>query len=160
MENHHTAHPDNQTLLRRTLKANAFFSALAGLALAAEADAIAALAFTGNFHILGFSAADILLEAGLGLVLFAALVYWTARRPRINLRWAKIICALDAFWVADSFILLIVASGLFTALGMELVIFQALAVLAFAVLEAVGIVRAQKGITARSDPPAAVNPAH
>ncbi len=160
MENHHTAHPDNQTLLRRTLKANAFFSALAGLALAAESDAIATFAFAQDFQILGFGAADILLETGLALVLFAALVYWTARRPSINLRWAKIICALDAFWVVDSIALLIVASGLFTALGKELVILQAIAVLAFTVLEAVGIVRAQKGAAAPADTPAAVNPAH
>ena len=160
METRQIDHQDNQTLLRRTLLANAFFSALAGLVLAAEAETIAAVAFAKDFQILGFGAADILLETGLALVVFAAVVYFVARRPRINLRWAKIICALDAFWVVDSALLMIVASGLFTALGMELVILQAIAVAVFAGLEALSIVRAQRGNAASSEGSAAINPVH
>jgi hypothetical protein len=115
-------------LLRSTLVINGFSTVLCGLALLAAPGTLAAL--------LGVSAPALLAVVGGGLVLYAAGLFWTARRrPIPDAAWAAIV--LDLGWVVGSVALIEV--GVLSPIGTGLVALVAAVVLIFAVLQLVGV---------------------
>ena len=115
-------------LLRTTLVINGVSTALCGLALLLAPGALAEL--------LGVSPPALVAAVGAGLVVYAASLFWTARRPIPGAAaWAAVI--LDFGWVLGSVAL--VELGILTNPGTGLVVLVAAAVLAFAVLQLVGL---------------------
>ena len=116
-------------LLRSTLIINGISTALCGLALL--------LAQAPLAELIGIPVPTVLAAVGAGLVLYAAALFWTARRRPIPAAaaWAAIV--MDLGWVIGSVAL--VEAGLLTSIGMLLVGLVALAVFVFAALQFVGV---------------------
>lgn len=121
-------------LLRSTLVINGVSTALCGLALLLAPAPLAEL--------LGVSPPALLAALGAGLVLYAAGLFWTARRRPIPgpAAWAAIV--LDFGWVVGS--VAVVELGVLTSIGVGLVALVAAVVLIFAVLQLVGVRQAPR----------------
>jgi hypothetical protein len=128
-----TAARRSDLFLRRALLADAAASGAMGLLLAAAAEPLAGP--------LGLPAA-LLRGAGLPLLPFAAFVAWLGTRPRVPRAGAWAVVALNVVWVVDSLGLLATDWVRPAGLGQAFVVAQALAVLALAGLERVGLRRA------------------
>jgi hypothetical protein len=120
------------SLLRRVLIVDAVTSGAMGLAL---------LAFAGLFADLLQLPLDLISEAGIVLLPFAAFVGFVAsrREPARLAVWA--IIALNVVWVVDSIVLLFTGWVAPNALGYAFVIAQAAVVLVFADFEYMGLKR-------------------
>ena len=116
-------------LLRATLVANGLSTALCGLALLAAPGTLATL--------LGVPRPALITAVGAGLVLYAAGLFWTARRRPIPAPAAWTAIALDLGWVAGSVVLL--ELGMLTPLGASLVALVAAVVFVFAGLQYRGV---------------------
>lgn len=91
--------------------------------------------------LLGLSVA---LTRGAALVLlpFAALLVWTARRPRVPVHLARALVVGNALWAVDSLVLPMTGWLDATTLGVAFVVGQGLVVATFAALEWAGLRRA------------------
>lgn len=120
----------NDNFLRTVLLADAAASLACGLLMAGASSILSPL--------LGLPA-PLLLGAGLVLLPWSALVFWLARRAALprGAVWAVVV--LNAIWVIESVAL--VAGGFVapTPLGIGFVLAQALAVVALAGLQVVGL---------------------
>jgi hypothetical protein len=118
------------SFLRRVLLVDAVASGAMGLGM---------IAFTALFARVLQLPAQLLSEAGIVLLPFAAFVGFIASRqtPARFAVWA--IIALNVIWVVDSIVLLFTGWVAPNALGYAFVVAQALAVAAFADLEYVGL---------------------
>lgn len=122
-------------LLRGVLQANMIFSGLSGLLLAVAAAPLK--------QWLGVPATWPLVVIGIGLLGFAWLLFGIARQNPIDLRQANLIFWLDVAWVIGSALLLFTGLVSFTNAGWWAVLVVADAVALFAIMEFVGIRRAQ-----------------
>jgi len=116
-------------LLRSTLVINGISTVLCGVALLAAPGALAEL--------LGVSPPVLLAVVGGGLVLYAAGLFWTARRHPIPDAAAWTAIVLDLGWVIGS--VAVIEVGILTRIGTGLVALVAAGVLTFAVLQFVGV---------------------
>jgi hypothetical protein len=116
-------------LLRSTLVINGVSTVLCGLVLLAAPGTLAEL--------LGVAPPALLAAVGGGLVLYAAGLFWTARRRPIPdaAAWAAIV--LDLGWVVGS--VAVIEVGVLSPIGTGLVAPVAAGVLIFAVLQFVGV---------------------
>jgi hypothetical protein len=130
-------HPTS--LLRRTLLANACFSLLTGTTLV--------LAFGALAEAFAVPDSRIVLIVGLSLLPFGARLLMLATQEVINLAEAKLAVALDLGWVLGSAAVL--AMGVLSTTGNWTVAMVADLVLAFGVLQHVGVRRIQ---TTRAQP--------
>lgn len=125
---------ENQGLLQKALLANALFSMLSGVAI---------LIF--NRRLAGFlglpSHVDLTVVGG-GLIVYAVLLAWSARRPKIAPSHAWLAVSLDLAWVMGSYLLLWLVP--FRTEGKWLVIIIAELVFAFAVWQWFGIRKIRK----------------
>jgi len=121
----------NATFLRRSLQLDGVASGATGLVLLAAAGPFAALA--------GLPGPGIARAVGGVLVLYAAALLWNAGRARVSRGQALAAVVLNAVWVLGSAVLIV--DGSLTLLGNAAVAVVALAVLLFAMLEAVGLRR-------------------
>ncbi len=121
-------------LLRRTLQANAAFSALSGIIAIAGAKTLSLL--------LGVNVSSLLIGMGVALLAYAAVLLLNARRENIKLQEAWLAVVLDAAWVIGSVILIF--AGTLSTTGNWLVAVVADIVLIFAVLQFFGIRRLQQ----------------
>lgn len=126
---------ETHAALRRALLIDAAATVAMGALLAVGAGSLEAL--------LGLPV-GLMRWAGLFLVPFAAVLAFTATRPRVSERagWALIVC--NALWAVDSFALLATGWVSPTALGTAFVAAQGAAVAAFAWLEYAGLRRATR----------------
>lgn len=138
-------HQTNDTFLRRVLFANAAFSVLTGLAGVFASEAVARFLFAKNFTILGLPAATLIFELGMGLLIFAGLVFLVARQKTLRLGWVKAIIVADLLWVVDSAALLAVYPEYFSSIGFEAVLIVAAAVFVFAVDQSIGVAMIYQG---------------
>jgi hypothetical protein len=122
-------------LLHRVLQANMVFSGLTGLLLVVDAAPLS--------QWLGVPATWLLVVLGIGLLGFAGLLYLTARQRPLDLRQANLIFWLDVAWVVGSALLLATGWAPLTSAGWWAVLVVADVVALFAILEFVGIRRAQ-----------------
>ena len=125
--------------LRRVLVADAVSGAAMGLMLVAGAGMLEPL--------LGLPAA-LLREAGLVLLPIAAFVLYAGLRKELSRRMVWAVIALNALWVADSFVLLFSGSVAPTVWGQVFVAGQAVAVAVFAGLEFFGVRRVRLAMPA------------
>ncbi len=123
--------PDS--LLRRSLTADAVVVTLAGLVLALGAGELA--------DPLGLSV-SLLRFTGLGLLPYAAALMLIATRSTISRAAAWTVIALNLLWTVASIILLFTGWIDPTGLGVAFVLIQALLVLGFADVEYLGLRRA------------------
>lgn len=91
--------------------------------------------------------ADLLLYAGLGLFPFAALLVYLGTRGDVSPLAIWIVIALNLLWTLDSFLLLATGWVSPTGFGYGFVVFQAVGVAGFALLEYIGLRR----ITAKTE---------
>ncbi|WP_262690645.1 hypothetical protein [Kordiimonas aestuarii] len=119
-------------LLKYALLADAVASAVTGLLLVFGAKALTSL--------LGLPA-DLLFYCGLFFLPWALLVAFVGTRQYIKAGAVWPIAILNLLWVADSFVLLASIDPAPTALGTAFVTFQAVAVLAFAIGQIIGVKR-------------------
>ena len=119
-------------LLRRVLLVDAVTSGAMGIAM---------VAFSELFASLLQLPVDLISEAGIVLLPFAAFVGFVASRPEPSRFAVWAIIALNAVWVIDSIVLLFTGWVAPNALGYTFVIAQAAAVLLFADLEYMGLKR-------------------
>jgi hypothetical protein len=122
-------------LLRGVLQANMIFSGLSGLLLAAAATPLSSW--------LGVPAVWPLVGIGIGLLGFAWLLFQITRQSPIDLRQASLTFWLDVAWVVGSALLLTTGWVPLTTAGWWAVLLVADVVALFAILEFVGIRRAQ-----------------
>ena len=122
-----TTTADAETRLRVRLRQNAAFSGAGGVAAAAGCVPLADAMGVGQWWLL--------LAVGLGLLGFAAIVWIAASRPiPALLTDALEISIADALWVIGSAV--VVALGVFSALGAILMLGQAAVVAFFGVTQA------------------------
>jgi len=125
------------SFLRRALRANALFSLAAGAAFVVASGPIAR-----------FIGADIpstiVLIVGLGLLPFGTMVYRFTARPAVLPKEARLVTIMDVSWVIGSFLLLVLGWSLFTVAGRWFIWLQAEAVATFALLQMIGLRRLKK----------------
>jgi hypothetical protein len=121
------------TFLRRVLYADHTVSGLAGLAMLIAPGPIA--------RFLGWSQPLVVAEIGVALVLYSALLFFTARQavPDRRLVWAAI--GLNGAWVLASVVLVVTPWVPLTSAGQWAVLIVADGVAVFAVLEFWGLQR-------------------
>ena len=120
------------SLLRRVLVVDAVSSGAMGIAMIAFAELFASLLQLP---------VELVSEAGIVLLPFAAFVGFVASRPEPTRIAVWIIIALNAVWVVDSIMLLFSGWVAPNGLGYAVVIAQAAAVLVLADLEYMGLKR-------------------
>jgi hypothetical protein len=120
------------SLLRRVLVVDAVTSGAMGVAMIAFAELFASLLQLP---------VELVSEAGIVLLPFAAFVGFVASRPEPTRIAVWIIIALNALWVVDSIMLLFSGWVAPNGLGYAVVIAQAAAVLVLADLEYMGLKR-------------------
>ncbi len=128
--------PKQERFLRASLGANAVFSGISGLILAAGHPYLSAW--------MGFQWPLVLMAVGLMLILFAADIIYLLHQPVLK-RWSAAgIIGGDLLWVAASGVLLLGYPHLFNATGQAAVLGVALLVLLFAELQAFGLWKVAK----------------
>ena len=126
---------DTSIFLRRVLVADAVFSAGGALIMAGGAGVLA--------PVLGLPQ-PLLLDAGLALVPWVAVVGFVATRPQVPRAAVWALIAINLLWAIDSAALLLDGWVAPTALGEAFVIAQGLAVLLLAELEYLGLRRSRR----------------
>jgi len=129
------ASEERQHLLKMALLANACFSTVSGLLLVFVQRSIV--------RFLGLSEDTNLVALGIGLIAFAVVLLFYARKRPIKLLDAWIAVLMDFAWVIASYPLIFMAP--FSTAGKWLVGFVADIVLLFALLQWMGIRRIRKG---------------
>jgi hypothetical protein len=124
------------TLLRRVLRANGVFSTVSGVLFIADAGLIATF--------LGLASATPIVALGVGLLAFAAALFWDAAQRSISQRDARIVIALDVAWVIGSIAVVVLDPFALTTAGKWAIAIVADIVTVFAVVEYVGLRRARR----------------
>jgi hypothetical protein len=125
---------ESQGLLKRALIGNAMFSGLSGTAIL--------LANRWLVKFLGLPDKVSLAILGVSLIVYAAVLWFNARRPKIRITHAWVAVVMDAVWVLGSYTLIWVVP--FSLAGKWVVALVAELVLAFAVWQWLGIRRIRK----------------
>ncbi len=126
----------NSSLLKNALYGNSAFSFLSGLGFVLFSRAIAAF--------LGIPASWVILDLGVGLLLYGWMIFQAARSNPVNTRVARFAVYADLAWVAMSVILIFANLVAFTIPGKWAIAAVADIVLVFAILQYVGLRRLVK----------------
>ena len=121
-------------LLKRALIGNAMFSGLSGAAIL--------LANRWLVKFLGLPDKVSLAILGVSLIVYATVLWFNARRPKIRITDAWVAVVMDAVWVLGSYTMILVIP--FSLAGKWVVALVAELVLAFAVWQWLGIRRIRK----------------
>jgi hypothetical protein len=126
---------ERQRLLKKALTGNALFSILSGVAIL----------FTNRWLVrfLGLPETVSLVILGVGLIGYAATLLLNARRPTIKMTDAWVAVIMDLVWVVGSYVLITVVP--FSVGGKWVIASVAELVLAFAILQWLGIRRIRSG---------------
>ena len=125
---------ENQDLLKNALTGNAIFSILSGVAML--------LANRWLVQFLGLPDKVSLAVLGVSLIVYAVVLWLNARRPKIRIVDAWMAVIMDAVWVTGSYVLIFIVP--FSVAGKWTIALIAELVLAFAILQWVGIRRVRK----------------
>jgi len=125
---------ERQGLLKKALTGNAVFSVVSG----------GAILFANRWLVKFLGLPDKVSFAILGvcLIVYAAILWLNARRPKIKITDAWVAVIMDAVWVVGSYTLILVIP--FSVGGKWVVALLAEVVLAFAILQWLGIRRVRK----------------
>lgn len=124
----------SSTLLKRSLRFNAAFSALCAFDLLFFSESIAQLMGSFDPHYLFL--------LGIALLLFTLLTLYVSESRPINLAHARLISYLDIAWVLGTFALLIVASTHLSLIGVAIITATSAIVAACAYYQLQGIKQA------------------
>jgi len=124
---------DKSNFLRRVLQANTATSTLMGILFIGLSGTVASF--------LGLASPAIIVVLGIGLLVFAAGVYWASTQNPTHRQHVLIIFLLDVAWVVGSTIILLTNVIPLTTEGKWAVLFAADAVAVFAALEYYGLRR-------------------
>ena len=127
---------ENGRFLRNVLRWNALFSTLSGLFVLFFAETVAQL--------IGLANPMILVVLGIGLLPFAFFVYQVSAMKTLNYKLVWTIIVMDVMWVVGSVILLFSNLLPLTTVGKWSIGLLADVVAIFAILEYVGVRKAQK----------------
>lgn len=122
---------DPASFLRNSLRGNAAFSTVSGLAFTLGSGPVAAY--------LGEPPPALVLAVGLQLLFFAGALAWLAARPTISVPLALSVIVADLVWVVGT--IAVVYAGFFTPGGAALALGLAAVVLLLAVLQSMGVHR-------------------
>jgi hypothetical protein len=122
--------------LRRALKADAWISAAAGVAMT-----LGSTVLQDELHL----PSSLLLAAGLALFPWAGFLLWLAAKAAVPSAAVWTVIALNAVWIVDSAWVSLGGSFQPNALGHAFIAAQALAVLVLAELEFIGLKRSTAG---------------
>ena len=125
---------ESQGLLKGALIGNAMFSGLSGAAIL--------LANRWLVKFLGLPDKVSLAILGVSLIVYATVLWFNARRPKIRITDAWVAVVMDAVWVLGSYTMILVIP--FSLAGKWVVALVAELVLAFAVWQWLGIRRIRK----------------
>jgi hypothetical protein len=125
-----------RSLLRTTLLVNSLVSGISGLVFAFGAEFVAAF--------MGVATPLVFVLLGLGLLVFAAGVYYVASRPIIDPRYGWLIFELDVAWIIGSVIILATNAFALSEAGRWTVLILADVVLLFAIGEFIGLRRLRR----------------
>lgn len=125
---------EQSRLLRQALRGNGLFSALSGLVFLFGGRPLAAF--------MGLSTPVVLMAIGLITALYAGLLLWMTAQSSIKRSFARAAVVLDAGWVIGSIAILLTGWPPLSIAGMWIVALLAEVVALFAVLQAVGLRRA------------------
>jgi hypothetical protein len=125
---------ERQGLLKKALTGNAVFSVVSGLAIL--------LANRWLIKFLGLPDQVSLAVLGVSLIVYAAILWLNARRPKIKIMDAWIAVIMDAIWVIGSYVLILIVP--FSVGGKWVVALVAEVVLAFAIVQWLGIRKIRK----------------
>jgi hypothetical protein len=123
-----------QDLLKKALAGNAVFSVVSGVAIL--------LANRWLVKFLGLPEKFSLAILGVSLIVYAATLWLSARRPKIRITDAWVAVTMDAVWVVGSYALIFVVP--FSVRGKWAVALVAELVLAFAIVQWLGIRKIRK----------------
>jgi hypothetical protein len=123
-----------QGLLKKALTGNAVFSAISGVAIL--------IANRWVVKFLGLPDKVSLALLGISLVVYAVLLWLSARKAKIKITGAWVAIVMDVVWAVGSYVLIVVVP--FSVGGKWVVALVAELVLAFAVLQFMGIRRVVK----------------
>ena len=126
----------DSSFLRRSLQIDGVASGLCGVLLLAGAGPLSSL--------MGLAGPGIARMVGALLVVYAAALLWNGARATVSRGGVLAAVVLNAAWVAGS--ALVILDGPLTALGNLAVAAVAVAVLLFAILEAVGLARLRRAV--------------
>ena len=126
----------DSSFLRSSLQIDGVASGLCGVLLLAGAGPLASL--------MGLVGPGIARMVGALLVVYAAALLWNGARATVSRGGVLAAVVLNAAWVAGS--ALVILDGPLTALGNLAVAAVAVAVLLFAILEAVGLARLRRAV--------------
>ncbi len=123
------------SLLRNALRANAVFSGISGLTMTVGAAQIANLMGTGNtlFYVI----------IGIGLLIFAADLFYFTRHPKISATFAWLAIIGDMIWVIASAIILLTDAFNVSVTGQWLLFIVGDIVLIFAIAQYIGLRKLQ-----------------
>ena len=124
---------NNSSLLRNALYGNSIFCTTSGLAFTLFSGPIAAF--------LGLSVSWIILVLGIGLMLYGIEVFIFARKESISEGFAKLVIGADLAWVLGSAVLIFTNLVAFTPPGKWGIAIIADIVLAFAIVQYMGLRR-------------------
>ncbi len=130
--------------IRRTLRWNAEFSAVSGLAMVAAAGLVAGLLFRGVDGPFGLSMAGFLRIIGIVVLAFAVDVFLVSLAKRPRRLFVAAIMVADWLWVAGSLVLVFLARDLLTTGGIAAVLVVAAVVAGFGVAEWRGLGRLRR----------------
>lgn len=131
-------HQANDSFVRRALTTNAVFSLATGLICLLAPSWVAAQLLTGGFIFERLTSPMLILDLGVGLVGFAAILFYCARRMHLNLKLIRLISIADFAWVAFSALVLLLAPGSLTSVGVMLVMAIAIIVLVLGIEQLIG----------------------
>jgi hypothetical protein len=123
-----------QGLLKKALTGNAVFSMISG--------AVILLANRWLVRFLGLPDKVSLAILGVSLLVYAAILWLNARRSKIKITDAWVAVAMDAVWVVGSYTVIFLVP--FSIAGKWVIALVAEVVLAFAILQWLGIRRVRK----------------
>jgi hypothetical protein len=125
------ASQNSTSLLRRVLQANAIFSGISGLAFIA--------AFRPIALFLGLDAPFSLIVIGIGLLLYALVLWFNAGQQPLNHQFAWVAIIADTTWVVGSYLILLTDWLSLTSAGWWAVAIVADVVTIFAVVQFYGL---------------------
>ena len=127
-----------QSVLKKALAGNAVFSFLSGVGIL--------IANRWLVRFLGLPEDDSLAILGVGLIVYAAVLLLSARRPKIRTTEAWVAVIMDAVWVVGSYALILTVP--FSNSGKWVIALVAELVLAFAIWQWLGIRKIRKSVHA------------
>lgn len=126
---------ERQGLLKKALAGNAVFSVVSGVAILSSNRWLV--------RFLGLPEKVSLVILGVSLIVYAAILWLNARRPKVKITDAWVAVIMDVIWVVGSCALIFLVP--FSLGGKWVVALVAELVLVFAILQWLGIRRVQQG---------------